>query len=316
MVRTKRQILRRQRRRIPIKRKSLKLSKVKATTTGNPIVKAVRSVLSYLPGQAVVGPLADLAFKIFGVTSSVPKTAGTYNAVNIVGCYAAVNITVGDLIAFSENSTRSESGEIYKGASAKTKIQTVKMLALAISIRNTTPLGTKEGNWAAYFRPIKSSKTKSDRTIYTYKNIVELVGAKNATAREDIVLNINRFPTYWLCGRELAIADVIGILYIGFEDLNRIAYTDLTSKEFSCSATISSEMLILENLPGNGLATFDYDLDDKYSYYTHHLVVGSRSTNCQTTYLTDVKCTNNDTNCTIVGKPTSLEEEFEVMKLE
>jgi hypothetical protein len=63
-------------------------------------------------------------------------------------------------------------------------------------------------------------------------------------------------------------------LFVGFEDLNRKDYGDFTAGDFSCSVTVSSEMLVLNVKPGNDMNSFGYDLDDAHSH-THHVTDGS-----------------------------------------
>jgi len=117
------------------------------------------------------------------------------------------------LIAFANTTTRSESGEVYEGALAHSKIDAVKLLNMQIAIRNTTPISEKQGNWAAFFRLVKTKDmVKYDKT-YTYKSICEIPGAKCATARKDLVLNFPRFPPYRLCGSEIILEDMIGNLF-------------------------------------------------------------------------------------------------------
>jgi hypothetical protein len=182
------------------------MSKATTSTTSSPFVTAVRSLLSYLPGQSVIKPLADIAFKAFGFTNLSFKIKDSNieaREVQMVGLYSATILRVRHILAFANSTTRSEAGEIYQGALASYKIAVIKILSLSIAIRNTTPISDKQGNWAAYFRPVKSKSMAALFSTYTYKGILEFSGAKSATAREDLKINISRFPSYWMCGREM-----------------------------------------------------------------------------------------------------------------
>jgi len=98
------------------------------------------------------------------------------------------------VFAFANATTRSESGEVYEGALAHSKIDTVKLLNMQIAIRNTTTISDKQGNWAAFFRLVKTKDMVKYDGTYTYKSICEMPGAKCATAREKLSLNFLRFP--------------------------------------------------------------------------------------------------------------------------
>jgi hypothetical protein len=219
----------------------------------------------------VIKPLADIAFKAFGFTNlaiRVKDNDGEATNVQMVGLYSATVIRVRHLLAFANTSVRFESGEIYAGASAKSKIDVVKLLSMNIAIRNTTPVSDKQGNWAAFLRLVKSGTMATFKGAYTYKSILEFPGARSATAREDLKIVIPRFLSYWKCGRDMDLDDVIGILFVGFEDLNRKDYGDFTAGDFSCSVTEGCDMLVLNTKPGNYMNTFTYALDDGYGH-TH-----------------------------------------------
>jgi hypothetical protein len=108
----------------------------------SPFVTAVRSLLSNLPRQADIKPLADIAFKAYGFSTSVTITGNQVQATttSLVGFYSATAICVRDLIAFANTSFRSEAGEVYAGAQAQSKIDIVKILNMQIAIRNTTTI--------------------------------------------------------------------------------------------------------------------------------------------------------------------------------
>jgi hypothetical protein len=106
----------------------------------------------------------------------------------MVGLYSASIIRVRDLVTFA--TVRTESGEIYSEAQAKSKIDMVKMLSMHVAVRNTTPIADKQGNWAAYLRLVKGGSMAKFNGLYTYKNILEMPGARSATAREDLRISI------------------------------------------------------------------------------------------------------------------------------
>jgi hypothetical protein len=87
----------------------------------------------------------------------------------------------------------------YGGVQAKSKVDVVKLLSINIAVRNTTHAADKQGNWAAFFRLVKSESMATVRGPYMYKSILEIPAAKSATAREDLEIRIPRFPTYWQC---------------------------------------------------------------------------------------------------------------------
>lgn len=245
------------------------------------VVKVVRSILSYLPGQTAIQPLADIIFKGLGYSSAVTVTLSedgekNFNAaVNVVGLMSSTLIRSRDLVAFASNSIRAEQNEVYKGASFSTKIDIIHVLNLEVSLRNTSPVGTKTGNWAAWLKLIKHDKQSGDPHPYTYKDLSEMSFATVATAREDIVLRVPKFHPHWKCGRELLLEDVIAILYIGFEDLNREKYADFSASDFSCSGTISSNFVVLAEHPGNYAKTGNYKMEDQFADYDY-LVYGNQ----------------------------------------
>lgn len=275
-------------------------------TVISPFVKCARTLLSFLPGQTVIKPLADIAFKAFGLTSSSTITGQHFSAanVNFVGVYSASQITVRDMLAFSSVCERDEDREIPVGSQARTRVQTVKMLRLAITLRNTTPTSSKQGNWAACFKPFISGEDNVTAAT-PYKTLCEMPSAKTAKASQDIVLTIAKFPLYWRCGREMSYNDIIGTLYIGFEDLNRTSYVEITSDQFSCSATIACDVKILVALPGSQKNTFGYNIHDGYSNFSHHVVTYKKRI-VSNDLLTGVTCTAGEKDCSVSGAITSL----------
>lgn len=275
----------------------------KTTTLNRPpsLVSTVRSILSYLPGQSVIKPLADFIFKGFGYTASGKVSALNFSGnVSFVGLYAKAQLRVSDLIAFERSSVRSETGEVYDGASFKTKIQYVKLMELELVLRNTTPSGKKTGNWSAFIRVFKHVDQLKDDVVYSYKDICEMPGAKTATASENIVIKILNFPPHWYCGRELELSNVFATVHIGFEDLNRINYVEFTSDDFSCSGTISAKFKVLGVCPGESTIASYYDIKDCYSNHDMTVVamVDDKSTIMKIKQKT-LTATNKD--CTVTG---------------
>lgn len=277
-----RYVIRRRRIRKPKRlqrRKSVRSSKLVTKPKSSSVVKVVRSILSFLPGQTVIQPLADMIFKGLGYSDTVTCAShdGGENfqaAVSVVGLVSCTSVKVQDIVAFASNSVRTEKNEVYEGAKFKTKISVVRMLNFEISLRNTTPVGTKTGNWAAWLKLIKHEDQGKDDHIYTYKDLSEMSFATVATAREDIVLRVPRFHPHWKCGRELLLTDTVAVLYVGFEDINRNVYTNFTSSDFCCSGTISSSFVVLAEHPGNYPKEGSYKMKDVFSSFDY-LIYGN-----------------------------------------
>jgi len=54
--------------------------------------------------------------------------------------------------------------------------------------------------------------------------------------------------------------------FVGFEDLNRKDYGDITAADFSYSVTVSADFLVLNLKPGNLYNSFGYKLTDMGGY--------------------------------------------------
>jgi hypothetical protein len=94
--------------------------KTTSSTTSSPFVSAVRSLLSFLPGQAVIRPPANIAFQVFGFTKLITRSSVTEaKRTSLVGLYSASVLRVRQLLAFSYTTVRSEAGDIYSGAKKK-----------------------------------------------------------------------------------------------------------------------------------------------------------------------------------------------------
>lgn len=311
---TRRLVTRRRR----TKRRSTAMRSKAVKNTPSPIVTAVRSLLSFLPGQSVISPLADFAFKYFGLTTTDLGSNFSDVKVSMVGLYAAIPLRVRDLIAFSPAATRSEHGEIYRGGVATTRVALVKALWLKVDIHNTTPRGTKQGNWAAVIRPnLGYDETKF--SAFTFKVISDTPGAIVLSADRDISLAINSFPPYWTSGRELQMDEVVATIYIGFEDLNRTAYTEFKSDDFSCTVNSAAGFRILASSPGSASQRYFYDIQSVYShdgtiscYYNDKN--NRKTSNHYPVYKTT--CKDGQKNCILDGTTKAFVDELDAMAID
>lgn len=259
----------------------------------------------------MIGPLADIAFKVLGYSTTIKTEDGKSIApeTRVYGVYSGTHIHVRDLIAFSAASTREQITEEPVKGRARTRALLFKVRSINFEIRNTAPNSSKQGNWAAYFQPTIAASIYPTQPM-TYHQLFDIPGSVTGNAQTPIKINIPHFPSYWLSGREQTIDGEIGVLYIAFEDLNRTAYTDITSDQFSCSVTVQADLKVLQYAAGGAYTLFQYDTADRYKKFSHHLVspMGAE----HHILLNSVKCTPNveTGSCKVEGTVTTWKEEW------
>lgn len=231
------------------------------------IVPFARTLLSYLPGQAVVKPVSDFVFRGLGLSSAKLDSnavdgVSTLSGVDlsIVGCGALFRVYTSDFLSGSRECIRYESRK-----EIETTVSAVRLHYVKMRIINPTPSGTRQGQWCAAFIPERSPwDIFSERRVpMTYRDVCQLPGAVIGPATRDLVL-FHRFRI--LSGErsalDLGAGDSVGWVVITFEDLNREGYHEFTPGQFQCSVELSGQFTAYHSFGNNLVSTFSDVVQD------------------------------------------------------
>lgn len=251
------------RNRAPRKRRSMMTDTNKTTS---PIVTATRTIVSLLPGtvQAVVRPLADFIFRGFGLGTGVSGSKdGPYKLeASFTGLANAMVISPCILLAFCDRAIRQESYDIITGAQFSTNIASVKTKSVVAVIRNVAANSGRRGYWAAVFIEYGSQVDHSMwlKRSLGFREIRNIPGSVSGLCCTDLRLN-------WRPRRDSFAASAvplgtrIGLLAIGFENLDRSGYAEFSSDDFGCTVALSGQFQIVEWMPNNSAMSMTYSVE-------------------------------------------------------
>lgn len=225
-------------------------SSVKVNKPVNPIVSGVRSLISYLPGQSIIKPLADFCFRGFGLLLSTDAPTKKVNII-MTGLTGACFIKPADVFAYSDYAIRKELGDNPNGAFFDSCVLSVKMINLEVEVRNIAPQGTRQGTWSAVLIPIKTQKdlnywkaVEQGDDLLSYGDIVSFPFSKTTSSATTLRMNLRFNNMQDLCSRDVSLTDKVAVLLIGYNEANRTDYGLITSTEFSTAISIKGTMKI------------------------------------------------------------------------
>lgn len=224
-----------------------------------------RTLLSYLPGQTVVKPVADFVFRGLGLSSAKLDTTDgnvTDILVSLTGCGALVRLYVSDLLSGSREVVRYTSQQ-----KIETTVSAVRLHVLRVCVINPTPSGTRQGQWCAAFVPEQDEQTeifpKERRLPMQFRDICQLPGAVIGPASRTLTVTHRFRPTSGdRCAFSLGPGQSFGWLVITFEDLNRETYHEFKPSEFQCSVELSGQMTAYHSFGNNLVSSFSDTVQD------------------------------------------------------
>lgn len=233
------------------------------------IVPFARTLLSYLPGQAVIKPVSDFVFRGLGLSATQldaqPNSSGvsaiTNGDLNITGCGCLIRLYVSDLLSGSRECIRYSSRQ-----QIETTVSDVRLHFVRCKVINPTPSGTRQGQWCAAFIPERSKWdvfVKERRVPMQYRDVCQLPGATIGPATQPLVLT-HRFRRNSgdVSALSLGAGESFGWLIVTFEDLNRESYHEFTPSQFQCSVELSGQMMAFHSFGNNLVSTFSDTVQD------------------------------------------------------
>lgn len=223
------------------------------STFGSLVTKGVRKLISVLPGNAILSPIADVVLKSIGLSGSdfSAATSCTNDTVDIVGMIAIFtfglkNIFGGSPIPIKHYSSLSQYLTQYRGFRARSVTITYTPSSNMNNRDGTVILGfepftdaSEVGNW----QNIGGMAWPDEKTMSCMTSSVS--GPANKSLR------ITYYPTSrdGFSYATQGFTDPYGVIVVRYLNYNRDLYTSITASEFNPEITLSGVIEVLNPTP-------------------------------------------------------------------
>lgn len=231
--------------------------KIRATgqsTFGTLVTKGVRKLVSILPGNAILSPIADVILKSIGLSGSDLSTATsvTEDTVDVVGIitmftFGLKNIFGGSPIPIKHYaSSQTQYLTQYRGLRAR---------SITISYTPSSNLNFRDGTIVLGFEPfteatevgnwsnISATRWPDDKSLSSMT--ASAFGPANRPLRITFTPTAKDGFSYAAQG----FSDVYGVVVLRYLNYNRDLYTSITASEFNPEITLSGVIEVLNPTP-------------------------------------------------------------------
>lgn len=218
------------------------------SSLGQAVTNGVRSVITLLPGQRVLQPIADAFFRYVGLSANVVQsTASTIRFVegdaSIYAAGALFAVKYVNLLSGSRLGVVSGAGphpsylsEMYEG----------RLIRLDVSIAPQGALGKRNGNWTLGFQPFLSTedlkfyidfKQVPDRDM-----ILRFLCNTTGSASDKLSLRYTPRPSDGWAFQFHTVDTAFGVIALRYEEPNRTGYGEFSSDDFAVSTVVSGRV--------------------------------------------------------------------------
>lgn len=204
-------------------------------SAGSSVVRAVRNLVSYLPGGSVITSLADFAFNNILSASglTLPRLVG--DPENVIGLNAGFFPTIATCIRDSVTVAKKDSKNIYSS------YVDGQVVMFSVTVEPINVLQSRSGSWALMFTPYRTSK---DHEVYksTLPTFTQMLAHQGViSGRADLPLTLTFRPSVkdGLVGTYLGLSDFFGVVNIAYQEDSRAEYKQFKPAEFSARTRLS-----------------------------------------------------------------------------
>lgn len=239
------------------------------STIKSTLVAGTRSLLSVLPGNKLLTPIADMLFTALGFTSQRLTTGnGLYNGViGFTGLSTFTGITLANIISRSPIIARSGVQSDKKGLEFYTPFTDGKLLELTVNAQVANIQQQRSGKWGMAFIPVRDEE---DATLIpkSYDGmpvsaLVSVPGAVTSSVDRPLTLKFRPRPDDGEAYRYKPIDKIYGFVILSYTDESRVDYTEFTAADFAVSLTLTGRVSLAQPVGDADLRTY-YDATAKF----------------------------------------------------
>lgn len=292
-------------------RRTNRQSNPQATSGGGLVVKGVRTLVSYLPGNSIFSKIADFGLKAFGFSEADhPKNNVFQGEVYFTGLGGKVllkytNILVGSKAGVRQPNTFSNGALHTQWA---TDYKEARLISLLISVRPIGPESARGGEWTISFAPFYSSDDeqlwKVDKGVPDDVSIRRMPYSVTSAANQPLAIRYRPRPSDGFAFQFHPIDTLFGCLCIRFDDPGRNTHIEFKPSDFSMDCVITGTVEVRQ--PPTSVQGYTAASDDPYDVLKDTYATVQLTTAPPKVYdisTVNVKCTHTSdiTKCVLQG---------------